>query len=514
MDFYCSDDDDYDELDEIDVSDEAGEEELLSDDAGEEELLDSFAPVNPRHKSYRSLKQEDIKKLQQKDISDVCNVLSVSRSVACTLLCQNRWMPSSVYDTWFDRPIVEFKKTQTEICNICYETTDKTPSTQCGHLFCVDCWKSYISVSIENGPGCLTLRCPEPGCKSNPGFEMVDLVSSQNDKNKYYQFLYRSYIESSPNRKWCPAPGCEFAIAFDGVEGDSFDVTCDCGFKFCYKCGFNEIHSPLDCDTLVKWTDKNNCESENTNWILAYTKPCPKCKRPIEKNQGCSVMTCRPPCNNVFCWQCLGPLNHPYGRCNRYVEEKSDKKLARENLNRYMHYYERWLANDKSMKMALKDMDRARDEIVDRLIDKQKQSRFQAMIVVDAWEQIVECRRVLKWSYVYGYYRVSGCEKWKSDFFEHLQGEAETALERLHHCAEKEMVKYLSADCVCEGFDELRGKLVGLTSVTKNYFENFVRALENNLEEDGVGDKKVKQKTKKRGGDVGDRKVKKKMKSR
>ncbi|KAL3649955.1 hypothetical protein CASFOL_006358 [Castilleja foliolosa] len=286
MDFYSSDDDDYDELD-------------VSDEAGRAELLDSFAPIIPRHKIYRSLKQEDIKKLQQTDISNVCNVLSVSRSVACTLLCQNRWMPSSVYDTWFDRhrPIVEFKNPQTKICNICYETGNKTLSTQCGHLFCIDCWKSYISVSIENGPDCLTLRCPELGCKFNPGFDMVDLVSSQDDKNKYYQYLYRSYIDSSPNRKWCPAPGCDFAIVFDGVEGDSFDVTCDCGFKFCYNCGFNESHSPLDCDTLVKWTDKNNCEAANTDWILAYTKPCPKCKRSIEKNQGGNLMTCPPPCN-------------------------------------------------------------------------------------------------------------------------------------------------------------------------------------------------------------------------
>ncbi|KAL3649956.1 hypothetical protein CASFOL_006359 [Castilleja foliolosa] len=148
------------------------------------------------------------------------------------------------------------------------------------------------------------------------------------------------------------------------------------------------------------------------------------------------------------------------------------------------------------MKMALKDMDRVREELVDRLIETQNQSRSQAMIVVDAWEQIVECRRVLKWSYVYGFYRVSGHAKWKSDFFEHLQGVAESALERLHHCAEKEIAEYFSPDCESEGFDELRGKLVGLTSVTKNYFENFVRALENNLSEDEGGVRKVRKKMK------------------
>ena len=31
---------------------------------------------------------------------------------------------------------------------------------------------------------------------------------------------------------------------------------------------------------------KNTAESENLNYILVNTKPCPKCRRPIEKNQA------------------------------------------------------------------------------------------------------------------------------------------------------------------------------------------------------------------------------------
>ena len=61
----------------------------------------------------------------------------------------------------------------------------------------------------------------------------------------------------------------------------------------------------VDCTTVKKWVIKNSAESENLNWILANTKPCPKCKRPIEKNQGCMHMTCSQ-CRLEFCWLCLG----------------------------------------------------------------------------------------------------------------------------------------------------------------------------------------------------------------
>ncbi len=110
--------------------------------------------------------------------------------------------------------------------------------------------------------------------------------------------------------RWCPGAGCSRAIErLRGNGGD--DAACaaaagGCGAVFCWACGA-EAHRPLSCATVRAWLLKNSAESENMNWILAHTKPCPKCSRPIEKNQGCMHITCQAPCKHEFCWLCTGP---------------------------------------------------------------------------------------------------------------------------------------------------------------------------------------------------------------
>ncbi|KAF9626676.1 hypothetical protein IFM89_038771 [Coptis chinensis] len=106
---------------------------------------------------------------------------------------------------------------------------------------------------------------------------------------------------------------------------------------------------------VTKWILKNSDESENVNWILANPKACPECKRPIQKNDGCMLMTRRRPCHAAFLWWCLAPwTKHGYdGLCNRYNEkEKQDgtekrRKMAKHLIDRYTRYYERLVVKAK-----------------------------------------------------------------------------------------------------------------------------------------------------------------------
>ncbi|KFK31184.1 hypothetical protein AALP_AA6G079500 [Arabis alpina] len=155
--------------------------------------------------------------------------------------------------------------------------------------------------------------------------------------------------------------------------------------------------------------------------------------------------------------------------------------MAKNASDRYMHYYERWASNQSSRLKAMEDLEKLQSVQLKELSDKQSTPETQLQFTIEAWLQIIECRRVLKWTFAYGYYLPSH-EHAKKQFFEYLQGEAEAGLERLHHCAEEELNQFVcNTEDTPKNFSDFRKKLIGLTKVTKTYFENLVKALENDL---------------------------------
>ncbi|CAM6106301.1 unnamed protein product [Calypogeia fissa] len=500
--------------------DDGSDQQMGSDDANDESDYGGFegsttddllASSRLPQANYTILSEKDIRQRQEEAVSTITNFLSVSRTEAGILLRFFNWSVSKVTDEWcadeervresvglVQRPqqAEERRNLPKEMtCGICFESHSlerMKAAPACGHFFCDSCWTQYIRTAINDGPGCLTLHCADPSCGAAIGEDMVFLLVPPEDGAKYTRYLLRTFVENNRTAKWCPAPGCEYAVEYVPGAG-SYDIVCKCSHNFCWNC-LEEAHRPVDCETVAKWILKNSAESENMNWILANSKPCPKCKRPIEKNQGCMHITCTPPCKFEFCWLCLGAwINHGertggFYACNRYETAKQEgvydeaerrREMAKNSLERYTHYYERWATNESSRAKALSDLQQMQAVQIEKLSDKQCQPVSQLKFVNEAWLQIVECRRVLKWTYAYGYYLPDN-DHLKRQFFEYVQGEAEAHLERLHQCAEKDLQVFLDGDTQ-NNFNEFRTKLAGLTSVTRTYFENLVRALENGL---------------------------------
>jgi ariadne-1 len=133
----------------------------------------------------------------------------------------------------------------------------------------------YISAAVSQGPGCLSLRCPDPSCSAMVLKGMINKLAKDEDKNKYARFTLRAYVEGSKKvsyshnyfegctcfillmktlrvlrscvflfmwlcnlsfflqTKWCPAPDCTCAVEF--ISDENYDVLCNCKYGFCWN---------------------------------------------------------------------------------------------------------------------------------------------------------------------------------------------------------------------------------------------------------------------------------------
>eukprot|EP00240_Pyramimonas_obovata_P003027 CAMPEP_0118921654 /NCGR_PEP_ID=MMETSP1169-20130426/860_1 /TAXON_ID=36882 /ORGANISM="Pyramimonas obovata, Strain CCMP722" /LENGTH=648 /DNA_ID=CAMNT_0006862413 /DNA_START=218 /DNA_END=2161 /DNA_ORIENTATION=+ len=561
------DDDDYEQSDE-DVLDGASDSDVEdADEYGFEfQKLDEEKPKAGEDAmdkiTYTVMGPQEIAAKQHEIVQSIQSVLSVSPDTATMLLRHFKWSVNRIHEEWFQdedkvrekvgllpRDAEELaeqvkqcsvvdseshnKDNVKEVqCNVCFDTFEYCDmrSAECGHLFCLTCWRGYLGTAISDGPCCLRVKCPQPNCKIVVKDTLLNELADREQLAKLQKFRQRSFVEDQYQRsvsgqaiharqvKWCPAPECVFAVKVADSSYDAgtpLDIDCLCGHQFCYNCN-QEAHRPVDCVTVKSWLDKNSAESENMNWILANSKQCPKCFRHIEKNQGCMHMTCS--CRHEFCWLCLGPWQDHGDRtggfyaCNRYEDgkqrgeydaEQKRRDMAKASHERYMHYYERWAANEKSQAKAKSDLADTSENKLNLLSNCQSTPLSQLKFVTDAQAQIVECRRILKWTYGYGYCFYDTYES-PADrhFFEFMQGNAECVLEKLSHAAEHDLAKFMNQDMhplgspvdspeyfmqgspggslygTSAAFDDFRSRLTGLTAVTKNHFQTLVQALE------------------------------------
>ncbi|XP_074381189.1 putative E3 ubiquitin-protein ligase ARI8 isoform X2 [Apium graveolens] len=453
--------------------------EMLFDFSREENDSNDVLHSHADQKDYTILNRDAIEQRQDDDINNVANSLSISRAAAIILLCHYNWSVSKSCEKWFDdeekirkslgllEEPVPLPSGNELRCRICFENypRDEMSAPACGHSFCSMCWIACIKTIISNDWGCLKLRCPLQSCGVAVGEDMINALATPEDKEKYRRYLRRSFIEDSRKRKWCPAPECNNAVEFIAGSGSN-DVLCDCSCSFCWKC-MEEAHWPVGCDIVSR--------------ILVEEKPCPTCRRPIKWNQGSIAVRCSAPCKYQFCWSCLrswafhGEGLFVFRACNQYRPAKEISEygvtnecrgMAKDSVERYSHYYYRWATNETSRKRALANL-------------QQMGTVHREKFIIDAWLQIVECRKVLKWTYVYGYYLADDNLQ---QIFEDVQGRAEYNLEELHQYAELELKKYLEGHGPSMGLNMLRDKLIRRTCVTGKLFKDLIYAIEHDLE--------------------------------
>ncbi|KAI3387837.1 hypothetical protein SNEBB_001607 [Seison nebaliae] len=413
-------------------------------------------------KTYEVLDGDEIFQMMNATITSVQDVINYeSRARIRLFLFACKWDRDRLLERYFEDPdrlikdaqipsdeieTVEESNEKKMNCLVCWDMfdVDELISLQCNHVFCKDCWKSYLSNSIIQSAFSSVITCPYLKCSSMLEDEQVEqFLNDQVLYEKYVRLIIKAFVSWNRLIKWCTKPDCQYAIILPHLEVKN--VKCKCGHEFCFGCG-QSIHDPVKCDLLRMWLKKCADDSETFTWITVNTKECPKCRAVIEKNGGCNHMICRNACCKFeFCWVCLGdwgPHGSAWYNCNRYNEDDTKKArkaqdISRAHLQRYLFYCNRYMNHLQSLRLEKKLYDKV-NEKEEELQQRAGMSWIEVQFLKHAVDILQFCRRTLMYTYVFAFYLDKNNE---SQIFEDNQKDVEIVTEQLSGYLERELTE-------------------------------------------------------------------------
>ncbi|KAK2948748.1 putative E3 ubiquitin-protein ligase dbl4 [Blattamonas nauphoetae] len=456
--------------------------EEVSDDGSEgESILDDQAlEIAPLLNDFEFINIHDILPRVNRIIDENCSILNRSRDDLIRALMHKNWFQDTVCNGFIEQKSkfeiecgISVKKKAKRIkypfeCPICYCPIKESDACvlPCGHAFCKDCIAMHCTACLSVVHPSGIIRCPQEGCL----FVLPESVISSSNENraKFEKTMTQRYIAQQKTLQFCPAPHCNWVLKKVGLKSTA---SCLCGRKFCFYCG-EDPHEPCPCKFVEKWNADQKTDSTFNYWITAYTKKCPKCNKSIEKNGGCNHMTCSM-CHHEFCWICMGPWSEHgsstggYYSCNRPKKNSGEDAAATamERLKYAEHYLERFQAQAQSEKFTREEISK-----LDPKMEEYKKfvncTIEQAQFIAEAVELLLECRVVLKNTYIVGYYMKKGAKK---DLFEFMQQDLEGSTERLSELTERTV-------------DQIeRQETVNYTTHTRQFLNNLLEGMRENV---------------------------------
>ena len=453
-------------------------------------------PSKDNYQSYEICKNTKAENRMNKLISQTEETFGLDKDNAILLLQFFHWN----YDNMSDR-MLSSEKEANEIrilagiassvsgkilkdCPICGHPINTSKDTMeivlpCGHQGCYSCILEYVKCYLMV-KRCVDLQCWI--CKCKIPFSVFAQLPTE-DFLKYKKWLIKSYTDESKTIKWCPNENCEYFVEFPDML--SIDIKCFCGYIFCFKCG-KESHKPTLCDLRKSWDFKNSSESEDVLWIQANTKPCPACKKYIEKNEGCNHMTCSQ-CKHEFCWICFADWpthGSSYYQCIKFQDNKATEGLAKtiddesarakNELNKYVFYFDRFAGQHKSKILARKEKEIAK-EFCTKFSDKFKFPLSELQFLIDAADVVIDARRILENTYIAMFYCDNPKEK---DLVEFLLERLQFYSDQLQEKSEAKKEELFAEEDSHSKFYVYKNEITGKMSLVKSAFENFTKSME------------------------------------
>uniref|UniRef100_A0A8D0F5T0 RBR-type E3 ubiquitin transferase n=1 Tax=Strix occidentalis caurina TaxID=311401 RepID=A0A8D0F5T0_STROC len=173
----------------------------------------------------------------------------------------------------------------------------------CHHRSCRGCLEQYLRLAV--GESRVPVACPHCPAALQPA-DVHRLLPEPALRDKYEEFLLRRLLAADPSTRWCPAPGCSYAVIAHGCA-ECPRLACGregCGTEFCYHCR-QPWHPDSPCATTAPGLASPRLEPSAED-----IKVCPRCSAFITKinDGGCNRMSC-PVCGCLFCWLCLREIS-------------------------------------------------------------------------------------------------------------------------------------------------------------------------------------------------------------
>ncbi|KAM4039122.1 E3 ubiquitin-protein ligase RNF14-like [Anomaloglossus baeobatrachus] len=227
------------------------------------------------------------------------------------------------------------------LCDICFMEklgSECTHFKDCQHVYCNTCLKDYFEIQIKEGQ-VHALNCPEPKCTSTATPAQVKNLVEEELFCRYDRLLLQSGLDLMADIFFCPRPDCQTPVMLE--PGDKMGICTMCQYAFCVYCK-KSFHGITGCtanaEKLAELIKEHQAADKkgkrllekrfeqlkkvvenikNMEWIGENAKPCPACKAPIQKIDGCNKMTCTG-CKQKFCWTCLSilPQENAYDHFN------------------------------------------------------------------------------------------------------------------------------------------------------------------------------------------------------
>ncbi|KAI3972110.1 hypothetical protein MKW92_020137 [Papaver armeniacum] len=204
-------------------------------------------------------------------------------------------------------------------CEICVELVPlnskfRNIETICSHNYCTNCIAKYIQVKVSQD-NMSQIKCPNDSCSVVLDILSCRSILSKNVFEKWCRVHCESAVllESSKGgfaygRSYCPYRDCSELVLNECVETNGTSKVTksncpNCKKLFCFHCmvPWKENHRCIDRNETRIDIDSNDVLFMKNVKLNKWVR-CPSCYHYVERNQGCSLITCR--CKTKFCYNC------------------------------------------------------------------------------------------------------------------------------------------------------------------------------------------------------------------